>query len=736
MTTKHRRWLLALACSAANCIGQHAIAQPQSSNATQPAEKPPTLAEVIVTAEKKGAESLLKAPVPVAVVNTEKLAGREQTRLQDFFNQVPGFIVAPSFGGATNLSIRGINSGGNPTVGVLIDDVPFGSETQTLIPELDPGDLARIEVLRGPQGTIFGADSEGGLVRYVTVEPTTNAFYGQVSAGTDSVQNGDGPGFDVRGSANIPVSNTLAIRASGFRRQEAGYIDDILTNEPGSNRSEASGERVAAMWRPTDDFSVALSGIDQSIVNDGLEVVPGLGDLQSNIVKNGSWTDINIQNYSVAIDGRVGAIDLKSITGYNTIRQDSNTDVSPLFGPIVNAVTGVAPYAIITGPIKNRKITEELRASSPVGQYVDLQLGFFYTHETTSSSTILVGVDPLTGVYSTPWNSVFYETIPTTLEEVAVFGNATIHFTDRFDLQLGSRLSHIDQHFLAYYTYGPVNTPDPSFTPAGESRATPYTYLVTPRYFITPDIMIYVRGASGYRPGGVNNGVGSPPPPPTYGPDKTYSYEIGTKGSFLDRRVTLDLSLFHIDWKGIQLTEGGSANQLPYTGNGGAAKSDGVEITVTAKPFRGTTVSGWFDYDDAALSKDLLNNPSTYGVSGDLLPFATKTSGSISIQQVFGEVYGLTPFASVDASYTGDRLGIFQPTAVRQGYPSFTETNIQLGVDYKAWTINLYVNNVGDVRGQLNGGIGYAQNPAEFVIIQPRTVGVSATGKFNTGGNQ
>lgn len=736
MTTKHRRWLLALACSATSGIGQHAIAQTQSSNPAQPAESSSTLAEIVVTAEKTGPESLLKAPVPVAVVDTQKLAGREQVRLQDFFNQVPGFIVAPSFGGATNLSIRGINSGGNPTVGVLIDDVPFGSETQTLIPELDPGDLARIEVLQGPQGTLFGADSEGGLIRYVTVEPTTDAFYGQVSAGTDSVQNGDGPGFDVRGSANLPITNTLAIRASAFQRQEAGYIDDILTDEPGSNRSEASGERVAALWRPTDDFSVALSGINQSIDNSGLEVVPGLGDLRSNIVKNGSWTDISIQNYSAVIDGRLGSIDLKSITGYNTIRQDSDTDVSPLFGPLIAALTGAAPYAIITGPIRNYKVTEELRASSPVGKYVDLQLGLFYTHETTSSSTILVGVDPLTGLYSTPSNSIFYETIPTTLQETAVFANATFHLTDRFDLQLGSRLSHIDQDFLPYYTYGIANTPDPSFTSGGRSTATPYTYLVTPRYFITPDIMVYARGASGYRPGGVNNGVGSPPPPPTYGPDKTYSYEIGTKDALLNRRLTLDLSLFHINWKGIQLTEGGSPNQLPYTGNGGAAKSDGVELTVTAKPFEDTTVSGWFDYDDAVLSKDILNNPSTYGLSGDLLPFATRTSGSVSVQQVFPEVHGVTPFVSVDASYTGDRFGIFQPTAIRQKYPAFTQTNIQLGMDYKAWSINLYINNVSNVRGQLNGGIGYAQNPAEFVIIQPRTIGVSATGKFGAGENE
>jgi hypothetical protein len=194
--------------------------------------------------------------------------------------------------------------------------------------------------------------------------------------------------------------------------------------------------------------------------------------------------------------------------------------------------------------------------------------------------------------------------------------------------------------------------------------------------------------------------------------------------------------VFHINWKGIQLTEGGSANQLPYTGNGGAAKSDGVELTVTARPFAGTTISGWFDYDNAVLSKDILNNPSTYGLSGDMLPFAARRTGSISVRQQFGEFHGFEPFASVDASYTGSRLGIFQPTVIRQEYPAFTQADLQVGTDYKNWSVNLYVNNIGDVRGQLNGGIGYAQNPAEFVIIQPRTIGVSITGKFGGGAGE
>jgi iron complex outermembrane recepter protein len=699
---------------------------PLTPNASRSSSSSDSLQEIVVSAQKRGDENLMQVPVPLTVVNTEDLVQSDQVMLQDYFNQVPGLIVAPQYGGQTNISIRGINSGGNPTVGVLIDDVPFGSSTQQYVPELDPGDLARVEVLRGPQGTLYGSDSMGGLVRFVTIAPSMDVFSGHVSAGTDTVYHGDGYGFNVRGSVNIPISDTLAIRASGFRRQEAGYIDDILTNNRASNEVTASGERIAALWKPSATFSINLNWLSQTIDSAGLEAIPSLGDFLSNIVAEGSSSRIRIDNYSGVVKADFGGFHLISVTGYNSYRQFSDTDVSPVFGGLIGGIFGVAPYAVLTAPTQNDKFTEELRVTTSIGKRFDVQLGGYFTHENTSPAYSLIGVNPYTGVGTTPPNAFYDADQVFTLSEYAGFGDVTYHFSDQFDIQLGARVSHIDQVFDSYYNYGIFNTPNPTLVPKTEAHATPFTYLVTPRFFITPDLMVYARAASGYRPGGTNTFPGNPP---TYAPDKTYTYEVGTKDIFLDNRLTVDLSIYYINWDSIQISQQASAASLPYTGNGGKAKSEGVELTVTAKPFSRTTLTAWAVYDNAELTSDFAQG-AQYGVTGDRLPYSAKYSGSFSARQEFPEIYGVTPFAALDASYTGNRIGIFQPTPARQYYPGFAQINVQAGMNYEGWLVNAFVNNVADTRGLLNGGLGYAQNYNAFVLIQPRTVGINFTRKF------
>jgi outer membrane receptor protein involved in Fe transport len=388
-------------------------------------------------------------------------------------------------------------------------------------------------------------------------------------------------------------------------------------------------------------------------------------------------------------------------------------------------VFGFPPYVIATNPLSNNKFSQELRASASVGATLDVLAGLFYTHEKTLPSASIYGVNPYTAAPTTPVNG-FSLNDPSTLDEYAAFTDLTYHFTSQLDVQLGVRADHIDQVFPAFFTYSPV-PPSPSVTPRTWAHATPVTYLLTPQYFITPDLMLYARAASGYRPGGSNT---TPGVPPQFDPDKTYTYEAGTKDSFLGSRLTADLSVYYVAWKDIQTQTQANGNGFPFTGNGGGAKSQGVELTVTAKPFRATTVSGWVDYDDAVLTK-ALPSAAGYGLAGDRLPLSTKYSGNVSIRQDLPAFSGVAPFASIDASYTGNRVGIFQPTALRQEYGGYTQTNIVAGINYQAWLVNGYVNNVTDSRGELNGGLGYGfNNPLLFLFIQPRTVGLSFTRKF------
>src|SRR5262249_52377185 len=156
--------------------------------------------------------------------------------------------------------LRGIATSGleAPSVGLVVDDIPIGSQTGTQLPEIDPGDLERVEVLRGPQGTLYGANSVSGLLKYVTKTQSTERYSGRIEAGSDDVQNGAEPGFNSRGSANIPLTGDMAVRISGFKRQDPGYIDNPHLNLKGVNEGESDGARLAALWKPSDDFSVKL----------------------------------------------------------------------------------------------------------------------------------------------------------------------------------------------------------------------------------------------------------------------------------------------------------------------------------------------------------------------------------------------------------------------------------------------------------------------------------------------
>src|SRR5262249_39758766 len=186
---------------------------------------------VVVTAEKREARPQ-DVPVPLSVLDADNLASNDQVLLRDYSSSVPALTVSPNTTGHQIVTIRGVTTGDytGPTVGILVDDVQLGGSTAFagggLVPDIDPADLARIEVLRGPQGTLYGAGSMGGLVKFVTRTPSFDRYSGRLEVGTSGVHNGAQPGFDLRASANVPVTRTFAMHMSGYKRQDSGYIDN------------------------------------------------------------------------------------------------------------------------------------------------------------------------------------------------------------------------------------------------------------------------------------------------------------------------------------------------------------------------------------------------------------------------------------------------------------------------------------------------------------------------------
>ena len=694
------------------------------------------LQEVIVTAEKRDAR-IQDVPIPVTALGGSTLAETSNFRIQDYYTQVPGLALTPNEGyGASTIAIRGITSGdtANPTVGVTVDDVPFGSSTSIglgfLAPDLDPSDLARIEVLRGPQGTLYGASSIGGLLKYVTTDPTTTALTGRIQSGLSSVAHGGEAGYHVSGAINVPVSDTSAIRASAFTRREPGYIDNVQAGERDVNRTEVFGSHLSALWHPSTSFSLKLSALFQSNKIFGSPYAvsgPGLEKLEQTFLPRTGRVERKFAAYSAVATGDLGPFKLVSVTGYSVSRMSDLLDSSLLYAPVVAPVFPDAAGTAYDENSQTTKVSQEIRLTSSLGSHFEWLVGGFYAHENSPGAANYIPLDANSHPLISPLSAFARFTTATTYAEWAAFTDLTYHLTDQFDVQIGGRGSLIRQ------TYGGVDSglyvpiyelvPSPNVTPESATREHAFTYLLTPRFKITPDIMVYGRFASGFRPGGINIAYEALGLPQDFAPDKTSNYEIGIKGETLNHRLSFDSSLYYIDWQNIQLSLT-NANGQNYFANGGEAKSEGIELSAQIVPMSGMRVGAWASLSHAVLTRDMPASSTAFGLAGDRLPYSSRLSGSayfdcdFPVGRFVGS-YGAT------VSYVGVRTGNFVQTPERQTLAGYTKIDLRAGAKFNSWSVDVYVNNAADRRGVTGGGLGTSV-PIAFALIQPRTVGVSA----------
>lgn len=698
-----------------------------SDGRAQPQER------IMVTARKTN-ETLLDVPVPVTVVKTDTLADNSQLRLQDYYTKVPGLNLMTISDGSPIIAIRGVVAGGQTasTVGIVIDDVPYGGSinpgSPARPPDIDPGDLARLEVLRGPQGTLYGATSIGGLIKYVTLDPSFAGVSGRVQAGYSRTTQGDS-GYTIRGGFNAPLGETLAIRASGFSTRDPGFVDNVLSGEKDINRRDSHGGRASALWRASNDLSVKLTASVQKSTRDGnADVDTALGDglLQRALPETGIY-ERGSQTYSAHVDWRVGNVDVTSITAYNYDKVSTRGDLSAL-GALANANF---PGAMgVTTPYYQRvdKFTQELRGSFRLGSGITWVLGGFYANEDYDTHFEFLAANAVTG--ATMGTLLVGDDSPT-YKEYAGFSTINFDITDRFDVQVGGRASQNRQTFSSVRSgpLQPIFYPGAAVVPVTHSKDTAYTYLVAPRFRVHPDLMVYARAASGYRPGGPNVNCGLTIPC-QYDADTSQNYEVGVKGA-VGRAFAFDASLYYIDWKDVQISLRDPATTVVYAANAGRAESKGVEVAVTLRPTEDLSVTLSGAYGDAELSEDF--PPTTFnavGRKGDRLPYSSKFSGSLSIDQRFKLWQAASASVGATVSHVGSRLGRFvNATTVRQNYPEYTQVDLRAGLWFDRWQFNLFVNNAGDERGILNGGVD-AVRPTFFTYIQPRTYGINATWTF------
>lgn len=729
-------------------LGAPAVAGAQGAPAAALSadENPTQLQEVIVTAEKRR-QPLLEAPVSVTVVSGQALERRHEVSLTDYLAQIPGVSVQNNGFGQLDFSIRGIGSSPflAPTVGMEVDGVPVGSSNASgdaaLKPDIDPNDMASIQVLYGPQGTLYGDDAMGGLIEFTTVKPDLDHFAGRVAADASQVHGG-GVGSAERGMVNLPViDGKLGVRITAFLRHDPGFIDDV---QPGSyreniNTAAAKGGRVDLLWQIASNATLRLNALAQDnnangdpeeILNSSYQSVNG--DLNGIGQAGFNWFFSRYRLYTGTLDIDLGWAHLLSLSGYNTTDYETDLDLTPVFGPIF----GTPPFVFypLIQTDRTNKFSQEIRLTSPSDQSLEWIAGLYYTHEATSFAQTLTALNSLTGGgfsgFPTSVLSAPLLNPPTDFHDYAGYLTLTYHFTPKFDLEAGGRYTKETTDIPESSATGLIAGPP---TPASSEKDSATTFLAAARYHVSANQMAYLRVASGFRPGG-SNGV-LPGVPPTYGPDKTINYELGFKGAYLDRRLELETALFYIDWTNIQLE---SLNQYSegFTVNGNNARSQGAQFSSRYLIGGGFSAQLSLTYTDAAMVQ--AGPLSSGAVAGAALPYANKWSGNFSLEKRFAITPRWQGTAQVIYDYFGDRYGPFNsvvPPAPQQPQvfvPSYSTVDFLAGVSDGRYSVNLFLRNLADKRGitslQAEGGGGNGN--LQGTIITPRTIGVSLTANF------
>jgi len=713
---------------------------PSAPRAGDPVNDPePQVADIVVTATKRS-ERLQQVPSAVTAITGDTLQKTQSRRLEDYATKIPGVNFISSGEGTTQLIIRGITSGATQmgsTVAVYIDDTPYNSSTvfagaATGIPDLDPSDIERVEVLKGPQGTLYGADALGGVLKFVTKTPDTARFSGRLQAGGVFVDGG-GSGYNASAAFNVPVvTDQLALRISGFSRRDPGFIDDPSRGLTDINDAKVYGGRVALLWKPVANLSIQASALLQNLDADNPAAedvsAPGLqpsgGDLnQSRFFDGPKRYRYRVYNGTATLD--LGQVSLVSSTSFATFRETRSEDVPSLDYGLPS------PLAVrVSQPVSDDKFTQELRLQSSGNAPLEWRIGGFYTHEVSEQTqTIDLVLRPSLQVFQ----HYAQISVPDRFSEYAVFGDVTYHFTPRFDITVGGRYSHNTQRSRENGFLPTANGPFVIDVPLRTSDDSA-TWLFNPRYKLSTTTMIYARAASAYRPGGPTTIIPGNNLPTSFGPDRLYNYELGLKGSYFDKRVTIDIAAFHIDWHDIQLTE--NAGGLTLITNGGRAKSDGVEASLIVVPVTGLSLTAAASYTNARLTED---SPGAGAAKGARIPETPRWN--YSLDAGYDWSLGNRWTASLGSSYrhVGDRPSDFtlngltgQP-APRFNLGSYDVVDLRAGLGWNGWSITAYVKNVGDERGILAISPLTPDprlSPYTASVLQPRTFGVDLAYSF------
>lgn len=735
MRTNLKRSALALACvlgmsgvAAAHAAGDDAADEnPSRSEAVE-------LERVVATAQKR-VENVGEVPMAISVISEDRLETLNAGRLTDYAAYVPGFQVdsggAP---GVTSMSLRGLAPmGGGAIIGTYIDDTPVNPSNNknragSYVLDMLPYDLESVEILRGPQGTLYGASSMGGLFKYITRAADTENHEFRAGMDVSTVSGAGDLGTGVRAAANFPLKEgRLGMRVSVARQTTPGYVDETNLGEKDANGYVQEAARLAFKLNITDNASLRLQGLWQKVDADSLAQVgldpdtlqPVAGRLDGNAYVMQPY-DSEIAYYSAILDVDLGWADLVSATSHVDTRLNIIQDASPVYGvawPLFGYPAGLSDFNMHLG---TRKLTQEIRLTSKTSQRFDWLVGLYYTDETSSNRQVVRAWDM--DYNELPISPAGIVGLPNTYEETALFADATWKLSPKFDVSAGVRYARNSQDFTQITT-GPL-TGDTSVP--GTSRENVTTWKLATRWHLGEDSMLYARLATGYRPGGPN--LAQPGVPPMTNSDTTRNLELGWKAQFWNRRAMVDMAVFRTTWNDLQVGAV-TGTGLNYIANAGSAKSQGVELAFMLRPLAGLTWGVNAAWIDAEIGDDV--PPTSTLTPGRKMPGVPEFSWSTTLDYNFDVGERWSGRVGGGYRYTGKREGSIGD----YGIPAYDAVDLHAELTNMTWTVRLYARNATNelvymsasaFRNALTGEVEQVRGTP----LVPRTIGLMVDYRF------
>jgi iron complex outermembrane receptor protein len=710
-----------------------AVARPSS-------EEPQSLDSVTVTATRRR-EPVREVPMQVNVMNAETLERAGARNLADYVAEQPGVNLTSSGSVGGILTMRGLTTGpvqGIATVGVYVDDVATGLSSAGALAgftPLDMGmlDLNHIEVLRGPQGTLYGAGAMSGVLKYVTNQPDTMEFAGSVKLGTSWTQGG-GPGFTTNAVLNVPIKEDVAaVRFAAFTDQLGGSYDASgLARGKNIDRGHTDGGRVSLLLTPTRELTVRLTGTVQDVHRKGLgyedidrRTLRPWGLERTRQLSQREGYSNKTQLFGLDVEYDFGWARLNSITSAQDTKIGNTVDLTALYAPALSAMRLSAASVPLSSTVEQHRVSQEFRLTSRSGTAIEWLAGIYLNRERGSndgdlSANLNGGLGNKSFLTSTQFSRY---------REEAAYGDVTWNATPALSFTGGVRLARNNQRYGSRQSGALVGSVDANAS--GTSSESPTTYLAAAKYTLSETSTMYFRAASGYRPGGPNvlkadtdrNIV-----QPMYKSDSLWSYELGYKADLLDRTLSLEAALYDIEWRDVQQpTRSGG---FVFVTNAGGARIKGGELTLNYKPTKDWRFTANAALIDARLTEDAKGLDAK---AGTRLPQTPRFATTLGVTRNFS-IADHPAYFGVSARYTGKRDAGYRGSTVIPSIkmPAYTVVDLQAGIDFRRFSLAAYVRNLANKRGIVSIDTGLSANPnlVQAALSPSRTIGLNVTVPF------